>query len=380
MRIGIDATALPSLLFGAGNYVVRLTRALSQVEPANDYIVFTKPQSAALFKGREHVHTVSVSLPARELRIAWEQTVLPVLVRRYRLDLLHSPHYTMPFLAGAPSVVTLHDMTFFLYPEVHKAYKRLFFRAMIRLSGKRANALIADSESTLQDVVQILGTSPEKITAVPLGVSSDYRPIRLPADIEGVRSRYHLPDKIILSVGELQARKNLANLIHAYAQLVQRGLKHSLVLAGRKGWMYQNLFRAVEALHLSDRVIFTGYVQEQDLPCLYNAADIVAYPSLYEGFGLPVLEAMACGTPVVTSNVSSMPEIVSDAGILVNPRNVDELAEGLWRPIMDRDLHAELARKGLERSRLYSWERTAKETYAVYERTMLREKQRASSA
>jgi glycosyltransferase involved in cell wall biosynthesis len=368
MRIGIDATALPPRLFGAGNYIVNLIRTLPQIDPANEYLVFVKPEQAALLGERAHLQIVPVSLPTRLSRIAWEQTRLPALARRYRLDLLHSPHYTMPYLLPCASVVTFHDMTFFLYPQVHKTYKRLFFKSTIRLSAKRAKAIIADSESTRQDILGILKLAPEKVTAVPLGVSDVYQPVRSPDALEGVRSRYRLPPKIILCVSELQARKNLPTLIRAYGRLVQQGLTHSLVIAGRKGWLYEELFQAVQALNLSDRVIFTGYVTEQDLPLLYNSADVFVYPSLYEGFGLPVLEAMACGIPVVTSNVSSMPEITGDAGLLVDPYDVDAMADAIRRAVVDREFHAELECKGLERAKMFSWDRTAKETSAVYER------------
>jgi glycosyltransferase involved in cell wall biosynthesis len=330
-------------------------------------VVFVKRQQAALFQGRAHLQTVPVSLPTRLLRIGWEQIRLPALTRRYRLDLLHSPHYTMPFMLPCASAVTFHDMTFFLYPQVHKTYKRLFFKSMIRLSAKRANAIIADSDSTRQDILRILKLAPENVTAVPLGVSDVFKRVRTPEALEEIRRRYRLPLKIILCVSELQARKNLTTLIRAYGRLVQQGLEHSLVIAGRKGWMYEELFQAVQSLNLSDRVIFTGYVPEQDLPLLYNVADVFVYPSLYEGFGLPVLEAMACGIPVVTANVSSMPEITGDAGVLVDPYDVDSMANAIRRVILDREFHAELECNELERAKMFSWERTAKETLAVYE-------------
>lgn len=239
---------------------------------------------------------------------------------------------------------------------------------MIRLSAKRASAIIADSESTRRDILRVVPIAPQKITAVPLGVSNVFKPMRTPGAFEEIRRRYQLPARIILCVGELQARKNLPTLIRAYGRLVQQGLTHSLVIAGRKGWMYDELFQAVQSLNLTDRVIFTGYVPEQDLPLLYNVADVFVYPSLYEGFGLPVLEAMACGIPVVTTNVSSMPEITGDAGVLVDPYDVDSMADAIRRVVVDREIHAELECKGLERARMFSWERTAKETVAVYER------------
>ncbi len=367
MRIGIDATALPSQLYGAGNYIVNLIQALPKADFGNEYVIFTKPSHASLFEGHGRPQIVQARLASRVLRVIWEQSALPLLARRHHLSVLHSPHYTLPLFASCKTIVTFHDMTFFLYPQLHRLYKKIFFRTAIRLSARRANAIIADSESTRQDILKILQVDPRKVTAIPLGVSPEFKPARSETAIEEIRRRFHLPDHILLYVGVLEPRKNLATLIRAYAQLVQRGVDHFLVIVGRKGWMYKDLFRAIENLGLTGRIIFTGYVPEEDLPFLYNAADLFVYPSLYEGFGLPVLEAMACGVPVITSNVSSMPEIVGNAGLLQNPHNTDEWADAMQRVLTDRTLRDTLAHKGLERSKLFSWERTARETLAVYE-------------
>jgi glycosyltransferase involved in cell wall biosynthesis len=368
MRIGIDATALPRRLTGAGNYIVQLTRALQDVDPANEYVVFAKPPHAELFQARGQLHVVQVALATRMFRIGWEQLALPFIVRQQQLDLLHSPHYTMPLAVRCKTVVTFHDMTFFLHPEMHKTYKKIFFRTMIRISTRRADAIIADSESTRQDILQLLRPDSHKVSAVPLGVSDYFRPIVDVSAAERIRRKYHLPNSIILYVGVLEPRKNLPTLVKAFKSLVDRGLPHTLVLAGHKGWMYTELFQTIEELQLAERVRFTGYVPDGDLAGLYSAADAFVYPSVYEGFGLPVLEAMACGIPVVTSKVSSMPEIAGETGVLIDPRRADELANALYRVLTDRALHDTLAHKGLERSKLFSWRRTAQETLAVYER------------
>lgn len=367
MRIGIDATALPPRLTGAGKYIVSLTRALLQVDLVNEYIVFAKPRDAALFAGDARLKIVQAALVSRFLRIGWEQTMLPLLAASYRLDVLHSPHYTMSLFNSAPSVVTFHDMTFFLYPEQHELYKKVFFRASIRFSARRARTIIADSESTRQDILRLLKLDPSRVVAVPLGVSPDFRRTDDYAALEAMRQKYHLPDQIILYVGVLEPRKNLPTLVRAFKSLVDRGVPHSLVLTGRRGWMHAELFQVVEDLGLRGRVIFLGYVPDEDLPLLYNAADLFVYPSLYEGFGLPVLEAMSCGVPVITSNVSSMPEIAGDTGILVNPHDADALADAMQLVLTDRALRDKLARNEQVRARMFSWERTARETLAVYE-------------
>ena len=368
MHIGIDATALPARLYGAANYTVNLVRALEQVDCVNEYTVFAKPEHASLFSSRERFHIVPVPLASRYFRIAWEQTMLPVLARRARLDVLHSPHYTMPFAAGCASVVSFHDMTFFLYPQVHRAYKKLFFTYMMRFSARHAGAIIAISESTRDDVLRILKLEPRKVFTVVYGIDRIFQPLRDEAMFAEVRQKYNLPPQYILYVGNLEPRKNLPTLLRAFARLVQKGLPHSLVLAGSRGWMDSDIFSTVQELGLGARVLFPGYCPQPELPALYGAASLFVYPSLYEGFGLPVLEALACGVPVITSNVSSMPEVAGDAALLVDPHNVDELADKMEGVLEDAALRERLSCAGPERARAFRWERTARETLAVYER------------
>ncbi len=367
MRIGIDATALPPQLYGAGNYTVNLILALLKVDVANEYVVFTKPSHASLFEGHARPQIVQARLASRMLRVIWEQSALPLLARRHHLSILHSPHYTLPLLTNCKTIVTFHDMTFFLYPQLHQGYKRVFFKTSIRLSARRANAIIADSESTRRDILRILKPNAQHVFAIPLGISEKFRRIVNVLEIERIRSKFNLPERVVLYVGTLEPRKNLPVLMRTFKELVDRGLNYSLVIVGKKGWQYAEIFQTLEHSGIQERVIFLDYVPETDLPFLYNAADLFVYPSLYEGFGLPVLEAMACGVPVITSNVSAMPEMAGDAGLLVDPRNTDEWADAMQLVLTDRALHDKLAYKGLERSKLFSWERTARETLAVYE-------------
>jgi len=374
VHIGLDVSSMPRERVGAGYYMHNLVAALAGVDVANQYHLLARRSLLPdLPAGGGNLRVDGLAPESRALRLLWEQTALPVLLARHRIDLLHSMHYTIPVAVRTKRVVTFHDMTFFLYPGVHTAQKRLFFGAMMRLSARLADAVIAVSESTRQDILRILGVDPAKVFAVPSGVSPAFRPAAEPSLVERVRGSYHLPDRIVLYVGVLEPRKNLPALVRAFKGLVDRGLPHALVLVGRKGWMYGDLFRTVEELGLSGRVIFTGYVPEGDLPLLYNAADLFVYPSIYEGFGLPVLEAMASGVPVVTSNVSSMPEVAGDAAVVVDPRDVEGLEGAMHRILTDGALREDLAHRGVERAGLFSWERTARGTLAVYERVMGRQ-------
>jgi len=367
MRVGLDVTALPPQPFGAANYIIHLVQALLRVDTTNEYVIFAKPRHVSLFDSTR-AHIVPSAFDSPVLRIAWEQTALPILARQHRLDLLHSPHYTMPLAKPCRVVVTFHDMTFFLYPQMHLLYKRIFFRTMIPLTARRADALIAISESTRADILRILRIAPSRVTTIPYGIAAHFQPRTDAREREAFCQQRNIPRPFVLYVGNLEPRKNLPLLVRAFARLVTSGLPHHLVFAGARGWDDAALFTTIEELGLSARVHLPGYVPQSELPYLYSAADLCVYPSLYEGFGLPVLEAMACGVPVITSTISSMPEVTGDAALLVEPNDVDALADAMRRVLTDRALNATLGAKGQARARAFSWERTAQATLALYTR------------
>jgi glycosyltransferase involved in cell wall biosynthesis len=371
VRIGIDATALPQQRTGVANYVFGLVRGLAAVDGDNSYVVFAKPHHIAeLGVDRPNFRFQPVEFPARGLRLAWEQVGLPRHVRAERLDVLHSPHYTMPLRHAARSVVTFCDMTFVLQPEVHQPVKRMFFPAMMRWSARHADRLITISESTRDDLLRLWDVDPERTTAVPLAAGPEYRPVSADAAAAACGRHGLRPGGYILYVGVLEPRKNVDRLVAAFGQAGARLGGLDLVIAGRRGWMYDEIFAQVQALGLEDRVRFTGYVAQEDLPGLYGGARLFAYPSRYEGFGLPVLEAMRCGVPVVTTNVSSMPEVAGDACLLVSPDDVLGLADAMARLVEQPALAAELGRRGQERAAAFTWERCARETRAVYEQAL----------
>jgi glycosyltransferase involved in cell wall biosynthesis len=369
MRIGIDATALPPKPVGAGTYTINLVRALHNLGLGHDLFVFATQRGKDLINLPEKsgFHWVIVPDIQPAQRLLWEQIVFPGLVRNNNLDILHSLHYTKPIYLSCTSVVTFHDMTFFLYPHLHTKAKRIIFPLFIRISARQAAAIIADSESTRQDSIRLLNIPPEKIYPVPLGVSQEYQVIRDSTWLEDVRRRYQLPQSFVMYAGLVEPRKNLPILIRAYKDLADRGVTQPLVIVGRYGWLSKEVFSLVENLGLGGQVIFTGYVDQEDLPVFYNLACIFVYPTLYEGFGLPVLEAMACGTPVITSAVSSLPEIVADAGVLVPPGDEAALSTAMYELLNDPFERERLADKGLMRAKIFSWESTAVETSKVYQ-------------
>ena len=371
MRIGIDATALPLQRTGVANYVFGLLRGLATVDAETAYVVFATPHLIAeLGIARPNFRFVPIEFPARGLRLAWEQIGLPRRIRQERLDLLHSPHYTMPLRHPVRSVVTFCDMTFLLHPELHQPVKRAFFPAMMRWSARHADRLITISSSTRDDLSRLWHVDPARVTPVPLAAGAEYHPAT-PEAVAAVCARHGLrPGGYILYVGVLEPRKNVDRLVAAFGRAAASLPGLDLVIAGKRGWMYDQIFAQVQALGLGHRVRFTGYVAQEDLPGLYSGARLFAYPSRYEGFGLPVLEAMRCGVPVVTTNVSSMPEVAGDAALLVSPDDEIALAEAMTRLVADPALAADLGRRGRERAALFSWERCARETREVYQRVL----------
>jgi len=372
MRIGIDATALPPQPVGAGNYIIQLIRSLANVESEFEFVVFAQPEGRRQIDLLEssRIHWVETPQVNPGIRLIWEQTRFPRLIHQSNIDLFHCLHYTRPYLLSCLSVVTFHDMTFFLYPHLHTWVKRRFFPLAMRLSARSAQALIADSESTRLDAIRIMQIPPEKIVTVHLGVDPKFRVIHDPQALQQVRREYKLPDSFILYVGLIEPRKNVPLLIQAYKKLVDQGITTPLVIVGRLGWMSGEINDQIERLDLKERVQFTGYVPVEDLPGIYNLACLFVYPSRYEGFGFPVLEAMACGVPVITSSVSSLPEIVGEAGMLIQPDDEEVLTQAMGIVLSKPDLQAELARKGPVHAAEFTWERTARRTIQVYRQVL----------
>jgi glycosyltransferase involved in cell wall biosynthesis len=377
MRIGIDATPLPKEPVGAGTYIIELIRAVTTYSAdyeesieGLEFFIFAHQSGRKLINipASPRVNWIIRSEKPPMHRLIWEQTMLPILISQLRIDLLHSLHYTRPAILPCASVVTFHDMTFLLYPHLHSRIKRMFFPLAIRFSAKQSHTLIATSERTRQDSIRLLNIPAHKIITVLNGISEEFRPISDVAELEKCRRKHGLPEEFILYVGLIEPRKNLPLLLRAYARLVLKRSCPALVIAGRFGWMCEDIARQLEALDLKDKVLFTGYLPAQDLPMVYNLAQIFVYPSLYEGFGFPPLEAMSCGTPVITTSVSAMIDHVGDAGILIPPQDEDALLEAMYRLLGDRELRKNLSIRGRERSANFTWKRTAQETLKVYRR------------
>lgn len=364
MRIAIDASTI-STQGGPRAYVIGLIDALLSIDPHNEYVVFyNDPAHLGRFPGaRELV------LPGKQplARLWREHVLLPLACRREQVDLLHCPKSAVPYVNFCPVVVTLHDLIPITHPETETRAAQLYWRLQIPNAARRADFIITDSEHARQEIVAMFNVQGGRIAVTPLGYPPAMDEPSDPARIAEVQGRYGLPSRYILYVGTIQPRKNLGMLIEAYHRLRRDGVTSlKLVITGRKGWLYDALFARISALGLENEVVFTGFVPDEELPSLYDGACLFVYLSLFEGFGLPPLEAMARGIPVITSNTTSLPEVVGAAGITVRPDSLEEIIAGM-RSVLSDDRRAEQMRQsGRVRAGQFSWERTARETLAIY--------------
>jgi len=371
VRIAIDATSLPPKPAGAGVYAIELVRAMAERDRRDGYAVFARgPWSDEIVAGKRNWRVEHVDAGSRPARLAWEQLRLPAALRRLGIDVLHSTHHTLPLgHAGCRRVVTIHDVTFLRIPERYPPARRLYMQTLTRLSAKAADKIIVPSRAVRDDVLRLLGAPASRVAVVYEAAGAGFVPGDSAAAV-AVARRYGIEPPYVLSVGSLEPGKNRGRLFRAMRQLRDEGLDWRLLVVGQGAWAYEGELSLVDELGMRDRIAFAGYVARDDLPALYRAATAFAFPSLYEGFGLPLIEAMACGVPSLTSNVSATAEVAGEAALLVDPLSADEIREGLRRLLTDAELREELSRRGLARAAQFSWRRAADETHAVYKRAL----------
>jgi glycosyltransferase involved in cell wall biosynthesis len=371
LRIGIDYTAAVRQGAGIGRYTRELVRALAELDRGHDYVLFAAMGGQRLVDAGwpPNFQMRSVPLSDRALAILWHRLQLPLWVELVTgsVDIFHSPDFVLPPVRRAKTLVTVHDLSFIRYPQCADANLRAYLNKVVPRSVYRADLVLADSQSTKDDLVELLGVDASRIEVVYPGVEERFRPIEDQAHLQGVRERYNLPPRFILGLGTLQPRKNFIHLIEAFADLRFAICDLHLVIAGGKGWLYEEIFATVEQLGLEEKVIFPGFVADEHLPAIYNLADLFVFPSLYEGFGLPPLEALACGTPVITSDASSLPEVVGEAGLMVEATDVEALAEAMKQVLGDAALREGMIVKGMKQAKKFTWEKTAAKLLSLYE-------------
>lgn len=371
-RVGINAHLLSGEASyrraGIHQYILQILRHLPVNQDGPEYLIYSRSIDG-LPANRAGVSIKQSSWPTnrRLVRIAWEQLAWPLVAGSEKLDLLHSMAFVTPLLSPCPTVVTVYDLSFIRFPDRFARMQRLYLASQAKRSCRQSRRVITISDSGRQDVHKQFGVPLEKIDVVNPGVDKRFRPLPS-SEIDFFRQRHGLPNQFILHVGTLQPRKNIPLLLEAYAQLALPGVK--LVLVGGEGWMFGEIHERVEALGLEKEVIFTGYVPDSDLPLWYNAADLFVFPSVYEGFGMPVVEAMACGAPVVAADSSSIPEAAGDAALLFDPSDSSELADRMRAVLLDAELSAKMQGVGVEQASQFSWQRAARETAGVHERAL----------
>ena len=368
MRIAIDAHSVGTKLGGNESYAVNLIESLAQVDSTNDYTLYvTTNEARERFHNRWPNFKVRSTLPHTPLiRIP---LTLSTELRKNPVDVLHV-QFTAPPFCPCPVVVSIHDLSFEHLPQTFNRRSRTQLRLTVRHSARRAARILSLSEHTRRDIIETYGINEDHVNAIPLAAPDHFAPVHDSEELQRVRHNYGIDGEYILSVGSIQPRKNLARLIKAYASLRGDGSIDKLpqlVLAGKCAWLYDETLRALDESGAKEAVILTGYVPEGDLPALYSGALCFVYPSYFEGFGLPPLEAMKCGAPVIVGDRTSLPEVVGEAALMVDPFDVEAIAAAIKRLIKDSDLRTELSVKGQERANTFNWLETARRTLAVYQ-------------
>jgi glycosyltransferase involved in cell wall biosynthesis len=363
MRIGVEVSSLVFRRTGVGHYIARLVRALLDRDDGQEYQLFSH---TAIDRNDPCLRGAAVVEAHLETsRWVWMQTSLPRALARARVDVCHFTDSLAPLWQPVPGVVHIHDASIFLLPQYHPLLRRVGRSSLLPTVARRSRAVVTVSETSRADLVEVLRIPPDKVHVVHGAAPPEFRPVQDEQVLASVREKYALPSEFILTVGALEPRKNLARLVRTCARLRRHGYPHEAVLVGPHGWHMEGLKREMSAWRNDIRML--GYVPTEDLPPLYSLATVFAYPSLYEGFGLPAVEAMTCGAPVIAGDRGALPEVCGNAALLVDPTSEDELTHGLRQLLDDRALRQELRARGFERARRFAWARSAEQMVRVYE-------------
>ena len=373
MRVGVEYTAAINQSAGIGRFVRCLFNAIAELDHKNEYVLL----HAAPEPGRPPSFPAGSNFSRRELRfreriinVMWHRLKIPFPVDLLTgpLDIFHSPDFVLPPVRHATTMLTVHDLAFLLFPECADQRLRAYLEQVVPRSVARADYIVADSENTKNDLICLLDANPDRVSVIPGGVDPHFKPATQDA-VADVRREYGLEQPYVLGVGVIEPRKNFPRLIEAFSRFRRQADRpYQLVIAGGKGWLSDETYREAERSAFASDIRFTGYVPDAYLPALYTGAQAFAYPSLYEGFGLPVLEAMACGTPVVCANTSSLPEFAGDAALLVPPEDPGAIATALETLCGKDELRSQLRCRGSERAGEYRWERSAQQLIDLYGR------------
>ena len=365
MKIGIMLRHYEQQEGGVKVYTQRLLPLIFSYGAQHHYVlIYQNPKLVGTYAQYPNVEEVSVGLPGT---VAWDQIAVPWIARKKRLDLIFNPKFTIPFFTKAKKMFVLHGSEWFVIPEHFLKHDRWYFRTFVPLYCRFSDAFVAVSNAVKADVVKHTGVDPRKVFPIHNGFDPGlFQPVRDAERLRAVRQKYKLPERFILWCGQIESRKNVARLLRAFAR-IKDDVPHQLVLAGEQRWSTRAELQVIQELRLEDRVFFPGWIQHSDLPAVYSLADLFAFPSLYEGFGIPLIEAMACGCPVLTANTCAPPEVMDGSGWLVDPLSVEDISAGMKRVLFDSELRAGMIAKGIERSKAFSWDQCAKQLLAVFD-------------
>ena len=370
MHVCIDVSPTAQKHAGLGRYAGEISRALAAHRPDIDLSLFYNKQGEAQLPDYlRHLPHQSVNVGNKPWRMGVllsQMSGWPLDKTFGAVDVFHATNHLLAHFKQAKTVYTLHDLIFLRYPEYHLLYNRVYLTFSMPRYLQAADIIITPSECSKRDAIEFYGLPEEKIKVIYEAAAPIFQPTREPERLAQVRQKYNLPDKFILHVATIEPRKNLGRLLDAFKQIWLEWPEIRLVLIGKKGWLYDEFFQKLQDLGLTEAVIFPGYIDEADLPLCYQLAELFVFPSLYEGFGLPPLEAMACGTPVVCSNSSSLPEVIGEAGLLVEPTDTAALTEAIRRVLADDELRTELSGRALAQAQKFSWQKAGDELAAVY--------------
>lgn len=357
IKVGIDIQSTVGEKTGIGYYTQNLIKgynSLDRIEP------------------RYYKNSAAGTLSTFD-RIKWESFSLPKYAAKDKVDILHIPGFAGPVSRGKyKRVTTVHDLIGMVYPQNLAPVSRFYWQRWLPACVKKSDFIIADSENTRKDIIRLTNIKPERIRVIYLAPAPKFKPIDKSESLKAILKNYGINKKYILNVGTIEPRKNISNLIAAFGRYLKAPGRDdlTLVIAGKKGWDYQNCYNKAIELNLKEKVIFCDYVSDEDLVVLYNFAEVFVYPSFYEGFGLPVLEAMSCGAPVICSNASSLPEIAGDAALFIDPDSIDSIKGALINVLDNKETKTSLSKKSIGQSKKFSWGKTAAETIAVYKKVL----------
>ena len=370
MHVCLDVSPTVQKHAGLGRYAGEIARALSEDKDITLSLFYNQ-------QGDAHLPDYLESIPHKSVNVGnkpWRMSVLASQMARWPMDktfgsadIFHAPNHLLAHFQHARTVFTLHDLIFLHYPEYHKNYNRWYLTFAMPRYLRAADIIVTPSECSRQDAIKIYGLPESNIKVIYEAAAPHFKPVTDPAVLKQVQKKYNLPEKFILHVGTIEPRKNLSRLLEVFKTLLINNPKLKLVLIGKKGWLYESFFTKLRKLGLEDGVIFPGYVEEADLPACYQLAELFVFPSVYEGFGLPPLEAMACGIPVISSNSSSLPEVVGNGGLLVDPNDTQAWVTALNRVLTDTNLQRDLRQRSLAQAQKFSWAKATNEMKAIYQ-------------